>query len=165
MPFSPTLSRVLDHGLREYLWIFGYLYVCFSALLLYKTTILRGHGIEFVPLGLAAGKALLLAKFMLIGRKMHIAERFSGSLRRVIALRSGVFFLLLLALTALEQALVGIRRERAIAGVFQHTTGRVGEILAECVLLLLILLPYFAYTELDRSLGEGSLRELLRRRA
>src|SRR5690349_11003863 len=65
-----ALSQKLDHEVKEYLRTFAYLYVCFGALLLYKTAILRDYGVDFAPFGLAAGKALLMAKFMLIGRKL-----------------------------------------------------------------------------------------------
>lgn len=165
MRLKLAFSRILDHGLNEFLSAFVYLYICFGSLLLYKATILREHGIDYVPLGLALGKALLLAKFMLIGHKLHVGENVPGTLMRVIAFKSGLFLLVLLGLTALEEAIVSLLHHRTIADAFQLSDGKLGEAIAASLLLLLILIPYFAYKELDRVLGEGRMLELLRRRA
>jgi hypothetical protein len=143
------------------------IYVCFGALLLYKTAILRDHGIQIVPLGLALGKALLMAKFMLIGRKLNVGANVgSRMLVSVIAYKSALFLILLIALSIVEQISLGFLHHQTIEGALSHLgSGRLGEVLAEALLLLLILVPYFAYKELDRTLGEGKIRQLLRQPA
>ena len=45
-----------------------YLYICFGAVLLLKTSILRDAGISNTAWGVAVIKAVVLAKFMMIGR-------------------------------------------------------------------------------------------------
>ena len=59
-----------------------YLYVCFGAMLLYKMAILHAAGIDYAPYGLAAVKALILGKFMLLGRAARLGDRYQD--RRVI---------------------------------------------------------------------------------
>lgn len=70
-PASGMTHRVV-HELRQYAVISAYLYVCFGALLLYKTAILNGQGISYAPYGIAAIKALILGKFILLGRRPEL---------------------------------------------------------------------------------------------
>jgi len=164
---TPAPGRRLGHELREYLATSAYLYVCFAALLLYKAAILRGHGIDYAPYGLAAGKALLLAKFMLIGRTLGVgAQRGSGTLLHAIIHKSVLFLLLLVGLSAVEEVIVGLIHHHTIRDSLAALgDGKLGTVLAMSCLLWLILIPYFAYKEVDMALGEGKLRQLLRHRA
>ena len=56
-----AVGRKLGHELREFALIFAYLYACFGAIMLYKTAILRGQGIDYTPYGFAVviGSSLL----------------------------------------------------------------------------------------------------------
>ena len=69
-----------------------------------KTAVLHTRGIEFAPWEIAIVKALLLAKFMLLGRALKIGERDNTrpliwpTLRRALA-----FLVLLVALTTIEE--------------------------------------------------------------
>jgi hypothetical protein len=152
--------------LRLYLAMAGYLYACFGALLLYKTTLLRDRGIDYAPYGLAAGKALLLAKFMLIGDELQLGANVRPSSGiNVIIRKSALFFLLIIVLSVVEEVIVGLLHGRSAADTMVGLGhGRLGEIMATSLLLFLILIPYFAYREIDRMLGEGKLLEMLRRR-
>lgn len=163
---APTRRR-FGHGLREFLATSAYLYVCFAALLLYKTAILRGHGIGYAPYGLAAGKALLLAKFMLIGRELGLGTHSRGGTPlHAILTKSVLFLLLVIGLSVVEEAIVGVIHHRTISrSLAELGDGRLGTIMAASLLLWLILIPYFAYKELDAVLGEGKLRQLLRHHA
>ena len=62
--------------MKEYAGISLYFYVCFGAILLYKESVLEAHDLSYAPYGLAAAKALILGKFMLIGQAIHLGERF-----------------------------------------------------------------------------------------
>src|ERR1700730_17737656 len=69
-----TVVRWARHELIEYIVIAAYLYICFSALILYKATILRAHGIEYEAFGLALVTALILGKFILIANTFKFGE-------------------------------------------------------------------------------------------
>ena len=49
--------------------------VCFLAIVLFKMAVLRDAGVAYLPLGLAAAKALILGKFVLIGEAAHVGSR------------------------------------------------------------------------------------------
>jgi hypothetical protein len=94
--------------LRDYAFVAAYLYVCFGAILFYKTALLREEGVAFLPHGLAAVKALILGKFILIGEAIGIGTRVQPrSLVSVIAARTALFFLLLIVLSVVEELVVG----------------------------------------------------------
>jgi len=63
---------------KEFSIVAVYLFVCFSALSYLKASILEAHGIEFAPFGFAAAKALICAKFVLLGRAFRVGERFKS---------------------------------------------------------------------------------------
>jgi hypothetical protein len=150
--------------LREYIALSTYLYICFAALLLYKAAILRGHNIEYAPYGLAACKALLLAKFILIGRKLGIGDHFGSTLIHKIIFTSVLFVFFVVALSAIEVAIGAIVHHRRIDQSLADGAATPGEIIATSLLLLLVLIPYFAYREIHAALGEGKLLQLLLRR-
>ncbi len=161
-----TLAQRARHELAQYVIVSAYLYVCFGAILLYKAAILRGAGIDFDFYGLALVKALILGKFILIGHAFKIGERTTrGRLVFDILYHSAVFLVLLLVLSVLEEAIVALLHghpiREALAGV---AGGTLPQALATSLLMLLILIPYFAFREIAISLGEGTLLRLLTER-
>lgn len=158
-----VIGRKLWRGLRQYASIFVYLYVCFGAVLLYKTAVLRGHGVSYAHFGLAAVKAMILAKFMLVGHELRIDARLDrGRLIYVIASKALLFLSLLIVLSIAEEAIVGLLHGRTILdSVAEIGGGTLPEILATSLLLLLILIPYSAFRELSEALGGDRLRQIL----
>jgi len=71
---APLRQRAM-HELKELVFISLYLYVSLGAVILMKTAVLHTQGIEFTPWGIAVVKALVLAKFMLLGEAMKIGGR------------------------------------------------------------------------------------------
>ncbi len=158
-----TVAKKLRHELQEYALISAYLYVCFGALILYKTAILRGEGVSYAPYGLAIIKAVILAKFILVGHALRIGDRYSE--RRfvhIIAYKSLLFLVVLLVLSVIEEAVVGVIHGRTIAASLAEVAGgTLLQILASCLIMLLILVPYLTFRELNEVLGEGRLRQIL----
>jgi len=157
------MHQKIKHELREYGAVCLYLYVCLGALLLYKTALLRAEGVSYTSYGLAAIKALILGKFMLIGHALRIGERYSEEpLIYPILHKSFAFLGLLFVLDAIEEVISGMIHGRSFQGSLSDVAGGTWlQILATCLLFFLILLPYFAYREVSRSLGEGGLKRLL----
>jgi hypothetical protein len=153
----------LREELRDYLVVSSYLFVCFSAVLFYGATVRGGSAPGLDLLGLAAAKALILGKFTLIGEAVGIGTRLrAGTLARYIVRKLLLLFVLLVVLTAAEELILGWihgRSSAATLGEFEHRSPT--EVLATCLLLLLVLAPYVAVTELSRALGPGALRHLL----
>jgi hypothetical protein len=163
---SPSVAAIgqrLGHELREFALIAAYLYICFGALILYKTAILHAAGIGYMPYGLAAIKALVLGKFILVAHAAKIGDRYTR--RRfihVIVHKSLLFLAVLFVLSVIEEAIVAVIHGRSIVSSFADVAGSsLLQILATCLIMLLILIPYLTFRELDQVLGEGRLRQIL----
>lgn len=160
---SVTRWQKLTHEAKRYLGIAAYLYLCFGALLLYKASVLEAHGVGYAHFGLAASKALILAKFMLIAHGLHVGERYSGKpLIYQILYASIVFLLVLAALTVAEELSVGALRHRSVTqSLAEIADGKWMEMASTCFLLWLVLLPYFGFRSLGEQLGRDEFHRML----
>ena len=159
----PTARQRIEHELTEYAIIASYLWVCFAALAFYRSAILLDAGLVGMGLGAAAVKALILGKFMLLGRAARVGERAAPRrpLNRIVW-RSLATLALLVALSVVEHLVRGlVQGEAPRAALAQAAAGRWPEIAASCLLLWMILVPWFGYREVAETLGEGELRRRL----
>jgi hypothetical protein len=159
MHAKATLRQRAMHELTEFAILTAYLYITLGAVILMKASVLRDEGIHYVPWGIAIVKAAVLAKFMLVGRAMKIGERYTDRpliwpmLHKTVA-----FLLLLIVLTILEEVGVGLLHQQSLAASLGELFGaKLDETLAGIVILLLVLIPYFAMRVLSEALGEGRL--------
>jgi hypothetical protein len=141
-PAKATLPQRATHEIKELLILTAYLYITLGAVIVVKTAVLHTAGIEFAPWGLAIVKALVLAKFILVGDAMKIGEGHTGPLIWPTLHKAFGFLLLLVILTIIEEAVVGLFHHRPLAGY---------------LIMLLVLIPYFAFQVLDDALGKGRL--------
>jgi hypothetical protein len=162
-----TLVQRARHELIEYIVISAYLYICFGALILYKATVLRAHGIEYEAFGLALVKALVLGKFILIANTLRFGELSGVSRPMLKILCKTLFFgLLLVVLSVAEEAIVGLIHGRTTReSLGEIADGSLPQALAIGLLMMLILIPFFAFREISARLGEGNLMRLLTARA
>jgi hypothetical protein len=124
-----------------------------------KAAVLHIQGIECTPWGIAVVKAAMLAKFMMLGSTMKIGERkTTGPLIWPTLRKAFAFLVLLTILTTIEEAVVGLFRHRSIAASLGELVGsRLEETLAGYLIMLVALIPYFAFRVLDEAIGEGRL--------
>ena len=168
-----TLRERAVRELQEFALLTAYLYITLGAVILMKTAVLHTHGIEFAFWGIAIVKAAVLAKFMLLGSALKIGERSTTSPLIWPTLHKAVAFLaLLIVLTIIEEAIVGLLHHKPVAASLGELVGpRLAETIAGFVIMLLVLIPWFAFRVLGEALGEGRLmrmffvkREILERR-
>jgi hypothetical protein len=163
LPPTATVASRAVHELLQYAYVSAYLYVCFGAILLYKTAILKGEGVSYLPYGVAVIKALILGKFILIGHAVGLGDRYQ--LRRrlyVIIHKSLLFLVMLLVLSIVEEVVVGlVHGQTAAASLAAFGGGTLVQVLAECAVMLLILIPYVAFRELNEAMGEGKVLQIL----
>jgi hypothetical protein len=157
-----TLPQRATHELKEFAILAVYLYITIGAVIMMKTAVLHTEGVDFAPWGIAIVKAMLLAKFMLVGRAMKIGERdTTSSLIWPTLHRAFAFLVLLIILTIIEEAVVGLFHHRSIAASLGELAGvRLEETLAGYLIMLLVLVPYFAFRVLGEALGEGRLARM-----
>jgi hypothetical protein len=166
-PKQATISQRLRNELIEYLAISSYLYVCFGSLMFYKATILQSDGIAFASFGIAIVKALVLGKFILVLHALKIGEQQGGAsvLLADIFKKSVLFVVVLIALTVVEEIIVGYFHGRTSQEVLgEMAGGTLPQAFAVSILMLLILIPYFTFRGVADRLGEGALWKLLTER-
>ncbi len=158
---APLHQRAI-HEFKELVFISLYLYITLGAVVLVKTAVLHAEGIEYAPWGIAIVKAVVLAKFMLLGDAMKIGVRFGA--RPLIwptLYKAFAFLVLLIILTVIEEAVVGLFHHQSIAASLSELVGpRLEETLAGYLIMLLVLIPYFAFRVLGEALGEGRLTRM-----
>ena len=158
---KPSLRQRATEELKEFLVLSLYLYVCLGSVTIMKSAILNSVGVEFDLWGIAAVKALLLAKFMLIGKALHLGEKKNKPLAWPTLYQSLLTLLLLIVLTALEEILVGAIHHRTVIESLTHVAGgRLDIVLATFLIMFLILIPYFAFRNLADVLGPGVVARL-----
>jgi hypothetical protein len=159
VPAKPSIGERVTTELTELAVIAVYLYICFAALAYLKSAILHAHGILFAPFGFAAVKALICAKFVLLGRALHMGERFNAlPLIWPTLYKSSVFLVLLLVLNALEEVVVGVMHHRHVTdSLAEFGGGTLDQLIATSVVMLLILVPFFAFRSLGEVVGERNL--------
>jgi len=154
----------LAEEMREYLALSLYLYACIGAVFLYRAAVLEDHGIGGLEMGAAAVKALVLAKFAMLGRMAGLGEARAASALVPALLRASLGMMAaLVLLTAVEEIVVGLLHHRGPGGALAELVDRRwAEVAANVLLLWLILLPYLAYRRLSQMLDAEARRRFLR---
>lgn len=160
---TATIAQRAKRELKEYALCPCICTSASGALVLYKMAILGSQGVHVSAFGVPIIKALILGKFILLGHAMKLGERY-GRLRlvSVIAYKAGLYLLLLIVLSIVEEAIVGLSNGRTVAATLSEVGGaKLPELLATSMVMLLILIPYLASREFAVALGEGRLWDLL----
>lgn len=157
-----SLAHKAAEEFKAMLGLAAYLYVGLGALLLERTAVLHAEGVGYAAWGGAVVKALVLAKFMLIGHALRLGERYRHKPLIWPTLHMGLMFLiLLLVLTTLEETVVGLIKHRPLAESLTHIAGpTIFEVIGNLLLMFLILLPYCAFRSLGTVLGGGVLHRM-----
>jgi hypothetical protein len=147
---------------KELVIISVYLYITIGAVIMMKTAVLRTEGVEFIPWGIAIVKAVVLGKFVMLGNLVHVGGRdISGPLVWPTLRKAFSFLVLLAVLTIIEEVVVGLIHHRSIAASLSELFGaRLEETLAGYLIMLLVLIPFFAFRVLSEALGEGRLERM-----
>ena len=154
-----SIGARMTNELREFAVIAAYLCICFTALAYLKAAILRAHGIDFAPFGFAVIKALICAKFVLVGRVFNLEGRFKTSpLIRQTLYKSLAFLVLLFVLNVFEEVIVGLIHGRAVAdSIAEIGGGTLDQLIATSIIVFLIFIPFFAFRSLGEVVGERNL--------
>jgi hypothetical protein len=158
---SHTLKERAYRELKEFVVIALYLWVVFGLFLLYKSVILN-EDIGYVAKGIALINALILGKFVLIARAFHLGERANDApLIYPTLLKAALFSVVLACCKILEDAAVGFFHGKSFSqSIADLGGGTLKGILTLTVLLFVLLIPFFAFGELQRVLGESKLAQL-----
>lgn len=152
---------------KRLLFITAYLWVLFSVFEVHRAIVLRQqHVVYSYRVGFSLINAFILAKVILMADALHVGKRFREKpLVGAILLNSALFAAILIFFNFVEEVLVGMFHGKTIAESMPNLGGGGGEgELLVGILVFVVLIPFFAFRELSRAIGEEELHALLFRR-
>jgi hypothetical protein len=154
-----TLKQRAFREVKEYFAISLYLFVVFSTFAFYKAMLLAEYNVDLAPQGFALINALALGKVILIAQDLHLADQFRAAPLIVpTLLKSFAFATVLTCFKFAEETAVGMFHGQSLhASVSAIGGGSWRVILSFSVLLFVVLIPFFGFTELRRVFGEDTL--------
>jgi hypothetical protein len=166
---DPALSRLqritrkLKHEVEEWMVMFLYLWVIFTLFVLHESILRAQQHQDFKLHGFAIINALILSKVMLVGEDLRLARRRLDSRPILVILKqSFAFALLFIGFHVLEGTIVGVVHGKTIAASIPDLAGgRLLDIIALGFIASVCLIPFFAFREVSRDLGEHRLWRLL----
>jgi hypothetical protein len=156
------LKHKIIHEMTGYYIMVVYLAFFFSLFAWYRRLILVQYQISYVHYGVSVIQAMVLAKLIMVGRALRLGRGFKDRpLILPILYRAVVFTMFVWLFGVVESAVSGLLRGKGLAGGFDEfiSAGRY-ELLARCMITFVAFIPFFAFEELERVLGEGKLRKL-----
>ena len=159
-------SRAAEIALRElkhFGTVFLYLAVVFGLFTLHQFVVLANNGLSYTFYGASLINAAILAKIMHVAEAFHFGEKFAGKpLVFPIVYKSVMFGLLLVFAYILEEIVVGLLKGESLAQARPNLGGgTLAGIAAVAVIMCVALIPFFAFKEIRRSLGNSAFNSLL----
>ncbi len=157
----------LAHEMLKYWGNFLYLAFFFGAFTWYRRLILAEYRISYLHYSVAIFEALIMAKVILVGDALRLGRKFEDRPLILPALHKAVVFSLFVGLFAvLEHTIEGLLHGKGIAaGIHEILHEGKDELLARCLLTFFAFIPFFAFKEIGRVMGEGKLLQMFFRRA
>jgi hypothetical protein len=159
-------KQKLIHEFKEY-WInVAFLTIFFSVFVMYRRLMLASYEITYLHYGLGLVKALILAKVVLIIDALGQGRKYEGRPLIVsVIYKAFVFTLWALLFAVLEHAVGGLLHGKGLRGGLDELLEKDRyEMLAESMVLFFVFIPFFAFRELGRVLGEERMRDLFFKR-
>ena len=159
---SSLKNRLVDES-KQFLMIFLYLSLCLGFMLNFKRAILADYGINYQNYGYAILEALILSKIILIGHLWGLEKRWfmDKPLIYKTVYSALIFSLLVIGFSVIEQVIKGWLHHEKLAETFHErlSQGRY-EMLARCLLIFVVFIPYFALRQIGGLVGQGKLFKL-----
>jgi hypothetical protein len=161
-PKRAGLKQKAAHEFAELAWISLYLAFFFCSIATYKMLLLNEFHLSYFDYGIALINALVIAKVILIGEYARLGKRHEGKPLLLSAINKAILFsLLVFVFHIVEELIKRLLHGERVAGAFRNT--RIDDLLGRALILLGTFIPFFAFRELSRVLGEDKFRELFLR--
>jgi hypothetical protein len=147
---------------KKFIPIFLYLWVVFALLSIHETIIRAQHHLDYGAHSFAVINAFVFAKVLLVGEHFRLGTRFKHKpLIYPVLYKCLMFSVLLTSFHIVEKVLVGVVGGETVSESFSDLGGRtLISIVSMSTLAFVMLIPFFAFRELGRLIGEKELRSL-----
>lgn len=152
----------LLEGIEEYLINFVYMAIFFSAIILYRRLVLAEYGIVLNDYFLGVIKALVIAKVVMIGDILKISHKFENKPLIIPIMYKAILFTLWVALFDVSEKLIrALINNGTKSDVYTDVMNDLSpEWLGSLLLIFLSFIPFFAFKELSKVLGEQKTQGL-----
>ena len=161
-----NFKKKIFHELTEY-WInVAYLSLVFAAFTQYRRLVLAAHDITYTNYWVAVIEALILAKVVMIGGVFRLGRHLGQGLEQRSLIyptlyKTVAFTLFVGVFTLIEHVIKGLWMGKGLTGGLVGFLGKGShELLAGCLVVFVAFVPFFAFKELGRVLGESKIRTL-----
>jgi hypothetical protein len=159
-------KKILFEELVEYWVNVIYLALVFAAFTQYRRIILAAYDITYTNYWIAVIEALILAKVIMIGAVFRLGRGFEHKPLIYPTLYKTVVFTLFVAVFTLAEHMVkGLWQGKGLTGgIVEYFGNGPHEFLAGSLIIFVAFIPFFAFKEMARVLGEEKIRVLFFRR-
>ena len=161
-----SVREKIFHEMAEY-WInVSYLAIVFAAFTQYRRLVLAAHDFTYTNYGVAVIEALILAKVVMIGGVFRLGRHLGQGLEQRSLIyptlyKTVAFTLFVGVFTLIEHVIKGLWMGKGLTGGLVGFLGKGShELLAGCLVVFVAFVPFFAFRELGRVLGESKIRTL-----
>jgi hypothetical protein len=156
---GPSMKTKAIHELKELAVIFVFLAFFFCALTTYSMLLLHAFQIKSSSYGFALINALVIAKVILIGDYAKVGRRLDSKPLIYSSLYNAfIYTLLVFAFHVVEEAIKRLIHGVAILSLPDEI--HFHELLARSIVVFCVFIPFFAFRELRRVLGENRFHAL-----
>jgi len=143
-----------------------YLAIVFGLFAWYRRLILAEYQISYLHYGVAIVEALVLAKVILIGDMLGLSGAVKDKPLIYPTVYNSVVFSIFVGLFGILEHTIGgwLRGKGLVGGLIELWDEGRYELLARCLVIFFLFIPFFAVKELRRTLGEGRLGNLFFRK-
>ena len=154
-------AKVL-HELKLFWIIALYLLLLMGSFDIYRRLILAEYGVAYWSYGFKAVEALVVAKVILLGEAMGLGRRYERRPLIISVMAKSVVFAIFIVLFSILEHIVEALFHKAGWSEAVHSVVARGtdEMAARVLVLVVALVPFFAFLELSRVLGPGRLSAL-----
>ena len=148
------------HELRELLIIFFYLAFFFCALVTDSMLLLREYHVRYLEYAFALINALVITKVIMIGEYAHVGKRGETMPLVLSALwKAFIFTVLVFAFHVVEEIIKRLIHGAPMAEASRNI--RFDELAGRCIVVFCVFIPFFAFREFRRVLGEEEFKALV----
>ncbi len=158
-PETHALKQKAAHEFKEIAIVFFYLAFFFCALATYSTLLLEKFEIPYFTYGAALLNAFVITKVILIGEAAHFGKKHDAKPLLYSSLyKAFLYGLLVFTFHIVEEIIKRLIHGRDVVGAFREM--RLDNLLAGSVVIFCTFVPFFAFRELGRVLGQDNFRAM-----
>jgi hypothetical protein len=156
---ATALKQKAIYEFKQFIVISLYLAFCFCAMVTYRLLLVHQFRDSWLNYSFALINAVVIAKVILIGEYAHLGKKYEArALLLSSVYKAFLFGWLVFGFHIVEEAIKRLLHGQNIASVFHDM--RVDDLLGRSLVVFCTFIPFFAFRELRRVLGEDKFSAL-----